>query len=157
MTQTTLTTFDQAGFDAFIESRVEPDWLLSMRREAWQHGSAMQWPERRHEEWIRTDIRAFQIGKYGVPTGTDGPESAVTDREQVHQLLQDVELAGRIETVDSQIVSESLDDAVAQRGVVFGSLSRLSETHPDLVRKHLFTAFDPDEDKFAALHAALPA
>ena len=64
MTQTTLTTFDQTGFDAFIESRDEPDWLLSMRREAWQHASEMQWPERRHEEWIRTDIRAFQIGKY---------------------------------------------------------------------------------------------
>ena len=154
MTQTTLTTFDQAGFDAFIESRDEPDWLLTMRREAWQHGSAMQWPERRHEEWIRTDIRAFQIGKYSVPTGSDQGESTLADREQVHQLLQDVELAGRIETVDSQVVSERLDESTAARGVVFGSLSRLSETHPDLIRQHLFTAFDPDEDKFAALHAA---
>ncbi|MAI73755.1 MAG: Fe-S cluster assembly protein SufD [Rhodopirellula sp.] len=154
MTQTTLTNFDQAGFDAFIESRDEPDWLLAMRREAWQHGSAMRWPERRHEEWIRTDIRAFQIGKYSVPAGPDQGESTVADREQVHQLLQDVELAGRIETVDSKVVGENLDEAAAQRGVVFGSLSRLCKTHPDLVRKHLFTAFDPDEDKFAALHAA---
>ena len=154
MTQTTLTTFDQAGFDAFIESRDEPDWLLAMRREAWQHGSAMQWPERRHEEWIRTDIRAFQIGKFSVPSDTDQRDSGVVEREQVHQLLQDVELAGRIETVDSKVVSENLDEAVAERGVVFGSLSRLSKTHPELVRKHLFTAFDPDEDKFAALHAA---
>ncbi|MGI9465855.1 MAG: Fe-S cluster assembly protein SufD [Rubripirellula sp.] len=154
MTQTTFTTFDQAGFDAFIESRDEPDWLLAMRREAWQHGSAMQWPERRHEEWIRTDIRAFQIGKYSVPTGPDHGESTVADREQVHQLLQDVELAGRIETVDSKVVGESLDESAAKRGVVFGSLSRLCKTHPDLVRQHLFTAFDPDEDKFSALHAA---
>ncbi len=154
MTQTTLTTFDQAGFDAFIESRDEPDWLLAMRREAWQHGSDMQWPERRHEEWIRTDIRAFQIGKYSVPTGPDQDEPALADHEQVHQLLQDVDLAGRIETVDSKIVGESLDESAAERGVVFGSLSRLCKTHPDLVRKHLFTAFDPDEDKFAALHAA---
>ncbi len=154
MTQTTLTTFDQTGFDAFIESRDEPDWLLAMRREAWQHGSAMQWPERRHEEWIRTDIRAFQIGKYSVPTGPDQGESTLADREQVHQLLQDVELAGRIETVDSKVVDESLDATAAEKGVVFGSLSRLCKTHPDLVRQHLFTAFDPDEDKFAALHAA---
>ena len=154
MTQTTLTTFDQTGFDAFIESRDEPDWLLSMRREAWQHASEMQWPERRHEEWIRTDIRAFQIGKYEVPIASGQTGSSIADREQVHQLLQDVELAGSLETVDSDVVSEHLDDSAANRGVVFGSLARISKTHPDLIRKYLFTAFDPDEDKFAALHAA---
>ena len=110
MTQTTLTTFDQTGFDAFIESRDEPDWLLSMRREAWQHASEMQWPERRHEEWIRTDIRAFQIGKYEVPIASGQTGSSIADREQVHQLVQDVELAGSLETVDSDVVSEHLDE-----------------------------------------------
>jgi len=155
MTQTSLMTFDQTGFDSFIESRDEPDWLLAMRREAWQHASAMQWPERRHEEWIRTDIRAFQINKFGIPTKLADTEAAALDRDSVHQLLQGVNLAGRIETVDSTVVTETLDDSLAERGVVFGSLARLSHTHPELVREHLFTAFDPDEDKFAALHAAL--
>jgi len=155
MTQTSLMTFDQTGFDSFIESRDEPDWLLSLRREAWQHASAMQWPQRRHEEWIRTDIRAFQINKFGIPTRRPEPQASGADRDSVHQLLQGVDLAGRVETVDSQVVNESLAESWAERGVVFGSLARLSQTHGDLVRQHLFTVFDPDYDKFSALHAAL--
>ncbi|MFK8114292.1 MAG: Fe-S cluster assembly protein SufD [Rubripirellula sp.] len=150
MTQTATTSFDTAGFEAFLDSRNEPDWLTQMRREAWQHAEAMQWPERRHEEWIRTDIRTFQIKKYGAPMAST-PES---DLASVHQLREGVDTAGLIETYDSSVVSESLDESLAAQGVVFGSLDRLSETHGDLIRKFLFTNFDADYDKFAALHAA---
>jgi Fe-S cluster assembly protein SufD len=149
MTQTTLSTFDTAGFDAFIDSRGEPDWLTTMRREAWQHADAMQWPERRHEEWIRTDIRAFQISKFGLPATDGGTEVA-----PMHQLLSGVDTGGAIETIDSYVTSESLDESLAAKGVVFGSLSRLCAEQPDLIRQYLYTAFDPDYDKFAALHAA---
>ncbi len=149
MTTTALTTFDAAGFDAFVQSRDEPDWLIDLRRESWQHAEAMQWPARRHEEWIRTDIRAFQINKFGLPATVAETGAAV-----VHQLRDGVETAGSIETVDSCLASESLDDSLAAKGVVFGSLSRLCAQHPDLIRQYLFTAFDPDYDKFAALHAA---
>lgn len=148
--QTTLSTFDAAGFDSFIDSRDEPDWLLAMRRESWQHAAAMQWPERRHEEWIRTDIRTFQINKFSVPSSSPLAAGA----SDVHQLCEGVDLAGSIETVDSCLTSESLDETLAAKGVVFGSLERLCASQPDLIRPYLYTAFDPDYDKFAALHAA---
>ncbi|MCG8649109.1 MAG: Fe-S cluster assembly protein SufD [Pirellulales bacterium] len=148
MTSTITSTFDAAGFDAFIDSRDEPQWLTELRREAWQHAAAMQWPDRRHEEWIRTDIRTFQIHKFGVPG------QAATANPATPQLLSGVELAGAIETVDSQVVNQSLDEAYAAQGVVFGSLEQLCAENPDLVRKFLFTVFDADYDKFAALHAA---
>ena len=151
MTQTTATTFDSAGFDAFLDSRDEPDWLTEMRREAFRHASEMQWPDRRHEEWIRTDIRAFQINKFGVP-GAKSSESS--QGAEVHQLREGVELAGSIETVDSNLINESLDEELTSKGVVFGSLERVCQEHPELVRKHLFTLFDPDYDRFAALHAS---
>ena len=153
MPQTTLSTFDQAGFDSFIDSRDEPDWLLDLRREAWQHANQMQWPERRHEEWIRTDIRTFQIQKFGVPAPLADSEPAINGGD-VHQLTEGVDLAGQIETIDSIVTHETVDDQLTAKGVVFGSLERLSETHPDLVRQFLFSAFDPDYDKFAAMHAA---
>ncbi|GAA5508923.1 Fe-S cluster assembly protein SufD [Novipirellula caenicola] len=148
MTQTTTLTFDQAGFDSFLAAQSEPDWLTQLRRDAWQHFEKMGWPDRRHEEWIRTDIRAFQLGKFGIPAteSRDAPTKA--------QLRKGVELGGSIETVDSYVVGETLDEELAAKGVVFGSLSRMCAEHPELVRPHLFTAFDPDYDKFAALHAA---
>ncbi len=119
MIQATHSTFDAAGFDTFLDSRIEPDWLLDLRREAWQHAQAMQWPDRRHEEWIRTDIRTFQLEKFGLPATTAG------DTIAAHQLLDGVDLAGSIETVDSCLVRESLEESYAAKGVVFGSLERL--------------------------------
>ena len=150
MTQTTLSTFDAAGFDSFISNRDEPEWLLAMRREAWQHAEAMAWPERRAEEWIRTDIRTFQINKFSVPESVDSQPATAC-----HQLREGVELGGSLETFDSILTSEHLDEALSAKGVVFGSLERLCAEQPELIRKHLFTCFDPDYDKFAALHAAL--
>ncbi|NND96056.1 MAG: Fe-S cluster assembly protein SufD [Pirellulaceae bacterium] len=148
MTQTITHQFDIAGFEAFLESRDEPDWLTDLRREAWQHADAMDWPHRRSEEWIRTDIRVFQLKKYGLPA------LSCPDIAPKPQLKEGVDLGGSIETADSYVVSESLDESLAAKGVVFGNLSRLSVEHSDLIRAHLFTAFDPDYDKFAALHAA---
>ena len=151
MTQTTELAFDTEGFEAFIEARNEPDWLTQLRRDAWQHAESMDWPQRRHEEWIRTDIRTFQIKKYGAPCGDNVSSINGSD---VHQLVEGVDLGGSLETIDSKIIHEELSEELAAKGVVFGSLERICEEHPDLVRPYLFTLFDPDYDKFAALHAA---
>lgn len=137
-----------AGFDAFLQSLDEPTWLTDLRKEYWQHAEAMAWPDRRHEEWMRTDIRMFQLDKYSLRLGAD--ESA----PRVHQLVSGVDFGGTIETVDSHFVSQKLDLELAEQGVLFGSLEKLAHEHADKIRPHLFTAFDPDQDKFAAIHAA---
>lgn len=97
---------------------------------------------------MRTDIRMFRLDRYRMPTN-DPPTL-----ESNAQLREGVDLAGQMRTVDSAVVSESLDDSVAEQGVVFGSLERLCHSHPELIRPELFTIFDPDYDKFAAMHAA---
>lgn len=149
MTSTaTKTAFDTQGFEDFLARRVEPSWLTDLRREAWQHADRMDWPARRHEEWIRTDLRLFNLAKHSVPDG------------QVHecdgriQLTKDVELDGFIKSIDSCVVEESINPELTAKGVVFGSLDRLVSEHGDLIRRFLFAGFDPDYDKFAALHAA---
>ncbi len=82
-----------------------------MRREAWQHAEAMQWPDRRHEEWIRTDIRTFQINKFGVPQPTS-PDS----NSDIHQLREGVDWAGSIETIDSYVINESTRRVTGSQG-----------------------------------------
>ncbi len=147
-TATDTNTFNDAGFEAFLASRTEPSWLTELRREAWQHADAMSWPARRHEEWLRTDIRIFQIQKFGLPA------TETRELPPRNQLREGVELGGSIDTVDSYVVGETLDPALAAKGVVFGSLDRLCNENAEAVRPFLFTTFDPDYDKFAALHAA---
>ena len=150
MTTTSTLTFDAAGFEAFLASRKdEPQWLTDLRRESFSHADAMDWPARRSEEWIRTDIRTFQIKKFAPPV-----EANAGDVPTVHQLRDGVEPGGVLETYDSQVISESLDEELAAKGVIFGSLERLCREQPDKVRPFLYTVVDPDYDKFAALHAA---
>lgn len=150
-TTTEPLSFDATGFEAFLASRDEPSWLTELRQQAWSHADQMDWPARRHEEWLRTDIRAFQLQKFSPasePLAENGPNGSY------HQLLEGVDTGGVLETFDSRIVAESLDPELAEKGVVFGSLERIAATHPELVRESLYSTFDPDHDKFAALHAA---
>ncbi len=140
--------FDTTGFEAFLASRQEPDWLTALRRDAFDHFEKMAWPDRRHEEWIRSDIRLFQLAKFAVP---------VTPSETPSQpgfLQHGVQLGGNVMTVDSHVREHQLSAEWASRGVVCMSLERAALEHPALVRSTLFTAVDPDYDRFAALHAA---
>ena len=72
MTQTTARLgFDQDSFDAFVAERDQPDWLVAQRRDAWSHFLALDWPGRRDEEWLRTDIRLFKLENHGIPGAGD--------------------------------------------------------------------------------------
>ncbi len=148
ITPSTRHKFDSAGFEAFLARRDEPDWLITLRRDAWQHFDAMQWPERRHEEWIRTDLRLFQLDKFAVPDGE------IRETSGQMQLQHGVDLGGHLLSADGCTIEESLSEELASQGLVFGSLDQLARDQSDLVRRFLFQAFDPDHDKFAALHAA---
>ena len=151
---TTLTAapaFTAEGFEAFLSTREgEPDWLTQYRRDAFEYSESVGWPLRRSEEWIRTDIRAFKLEKF-TPPATCQTSAVVPD---VHQLRTGIEPVGVIETMDSAVASESLDESLASKGVVFGSLDRLCREQPELVQQYLGKLFNAKHDRFAALHAA---
>jgi Fe-S cluster assembly protein SufD len=149
---TVHSAFTQETFDAFLAGRREPGWLLELRRNAWKTFQALPMPERRQEEWTRTDIRAFHLEKLGPPAPTSDDFSASVPAAL---LSEGVELAGRTATLDGRLLETSLDAGVARCGVLFGSLDELVLRHSDLVERYLFArAVDPGQDKFAALGAA---
>ncbi len=139
----------QAGFDAFLQSRDEPDWLIAARREAWQAFSEMPWPNRGDEEWMRTDTRLFKSDRYSLPS-----EIGDDARTPAPFLSQGVELAGQTLSLNSRCAESHLEQKWADKGVVYGSLGRLVHEHSDLLKSHLFSAADSNYDRFAALHAA---
>ncbi len=166
--------FSQAEFEAFLASRDEPEWLLALRRTAWATFQQMPLPDRKQEEWMRTDIRGFRFGQFSLPSpdqpsvgarrgaggegrglGTSVPSGSGTDAATTKGLLSTgVELSGHAVACDSQPGREHLDPALARRGVLFGSLDRLVAEHGERLRPYLFGAVDYRVDKFAALHAA---
>ena len=133
MTTTTECGFSQQAFDAFLAARNEPAWVTEQRQAAWDHFLQMDWPGRREEEWIRTDIRLFKLDKYNMPIG----EAA--DANPTALLSQGVELAGHNRSTDSRSQNFELSEKWKAKGVVFGSLDQLLADHEDIIRKHMLS------------------
>ncbi len=151
MTSTMAPTgFTQEAFEEFLAARAEPAWLVELRREAWRAFCELPMPNRRDEEWMRTDIRTFKLDRFGLP------EPAAPTGDPPHALLaKGVELGGRAVTIDGHRVSGELSDQWRKAGVLFGSLDELVVEHGDLLRPYFERrVVDPLEDKFSALHAA---
>jgi Fe-S cluster assembly protein SufD len=147
---TTDIGFRSEMFDAFLHSRQEPDWLTERRRSAWEAFCDMPWPDRRSEEWMRTDIRLFKLDKYSLPL-----EPPASSDLPPALLSAGIELAGQTASLNSRPVQSNLKPKWAEKGVLFGSLDELVAEHGDLIGRHLLTqAVDPLYDRFAALHAA---
>ncbi len=157
MTQTTIApAFSQAAFDAFLASRNEPDWLTQRRQAAWKAFQQLPWPGSRDEEWMRTDIRLFKLDNYGLltPGPAQRDEGEAGNPEDLGLLANEVALGGW-SAAHGGTSRFQLDDKWAAKGVVFSSLDHAISTHGDRIREHLLTrAVSPEQDRFAALHAA---
>jgi Fe-S cluster assembly protein SufD len=150
-----ISGFSSASFDAFLQSRNEPDWLIEQRRAAWKQFESLPMPNRGDEEWMRTDLRMFHLDRFQIPSASEAAETAETSAALPDALLtHGVELAGSTVALNGRPIAAQLDPKWAKRGVLFGSLDALVSDHGDLIRKHLFRAMNPHFDKFAALHAS---
>ena len=141
--------FSSESFAAFLESRREPSWLTEIRRRAWNQFTTMSWPDRRDEEWIRTDIRLFKLDKFSLPA------ERTTGECPPAFLSQGVTLAGGTSSLDGFAYRTTFDERWARRGIVFGELDDLLHEHEALLRPYLESRLlDAQQDRFAALHAA---
>jgi Fe-S cluster assembly protein SufD len=147
-----LYTFEPDAIDQFLANRNEPDWLVTSRRAAWHQFQQMEWPSRKDEEWMRSDLRPFKLQQYALPAVE--PPSTLEEASVPQRLAEGVDPAGVIATLNGAVVAESLEARWASKGVLFGDLSRLATEQPDLVRKYLGNTAKSDVDRFAALHAA---
>jgi len=149
MMATSKASFTHEDFAALLAARSEPDWLVELRRKSFESFLRLPMPGQKDEEWMRTDIRTFRLERYALPDEI-GSEATVP----AAALSEGVTLAGQTTTLDSRSVSARLHDKWARQGVLFGSLDALVREHGEHIRPHLFTAVDPNVDKFAALHGA---
>jgi Fe-S cluster assembly protein SufD len=69
-------------------------------------------------------------------------------------LTTGVDLAGQTSVANGVPLETHLDGALANNGVLFGSLDALVAEHGEKLRPHLFQVVNSRADKFAALHAA---
>ena len=130
-----------------------PDWLAQRRREAWALYEDTPFPTTRSEEWRYTDLsRKLDL---------DGLVLARAEAGSVPEALrlameEDRESAGRVTDIDGKVVALSLDDGLAEQGVVLASLADAVGSGERHVEDYLATEAVPARDgKFEALNAAL--
>ena len=160
------TPFTRDLLELMIRGSAEPDWSSDLRRDAVARLAALGLPNRRDENWMRTDLRLFKPSGWSfrpapaadapLPQGllTAGSTALAEDFDEAPAEAAPAVLAGRFAALDGHVVVDEISPELAAQGVVFGSADRLLAERPDAFRPHWFSVIDPGCDWFAALHAA---
>lgn len=141
----------------------EPEWLLDFRLKAFRHWLTLPMPE-----WAYLDIPGidFQdISYYAEPVKKEGPKSL---DEMDPQLLDTFNRLGipleeqkalsgmAVDAVmDSVSVKTTHREKLAEKGIIFCSISEAVKDYPDLVRKYLGSVVSYRDNFYAALNSAV--
>ena len=146
----------------FISAKKEePEWLTEWRLKAYRHWLTMTPPE-----WAKLDIAPidFQaVSYYAAPkakyaTLADVPQELLDTYEKLGVPLHErARLAGvAVDAVfDSVSVGTTFKKELAEKGVIFCSLSEAVHDHPELVKQYLGSVVPAGDNYFAALNSAV--
>ena len=150
-------TFDAAAARALGEGNGDPSWLIERRLEALAHFEALPWPDQKAEAWRYTELKGFDLSAFdpspephaAAPTLDDVPDEVLAGLGEVG------ERAGLGIQLDADVVHQTLDPAIAAKGVVFGTIGGTAAAYPEPVRDSLgHGGVSASEEKFASLAGA---
>ena len=108
----TVTGFNRTAFEAFMDSRDEPDWIVDARRKAYEQYQDHLAVPLDPEEWKRVETRTFRADQFHV-------RSEPSETATFGSLMQDrAEFAGMVTHVDGHATRATLDEKYAQKGVL---------------------------------------
>lgn len=148
----------------FISAKkMEPEWLLEWRLEAFRKWSEMVEPEWAHVHYKKPDFQA--ISYYAAPkqkkllNSLDEVDPEL--RKTMDKLGISMEEQKRLQGVavdfvmDSVSVATSFKEKLGELGIIFCSMSDAVKEHPELVRKYLGTVVPRQDNFYAALNSAV--
>ena len=145
------------------EKKGEPEWLLDFRLKAFRYWQTLKQPSWAHVDLPPIDYQA--ISYYADPTRTKkgeapkeiDPELMKTFDKLGIPLEERMALAGvAVDAVmDSVSVKTTFKEKLAEKGIVFCSISEAVRENPELVRKYLGSVVPCRDNFFAALNSAV--
>lgn len=139
---------------ARAQANNEPDWMITLRQEAWELYESMPMPTLRDESWRRTDYRNIDWDAAGSIYVSDAPDFNLIPDENRAPLIGE-DQGALLAWVDSAMAYQEVNERITEQGVICTDLHTAIAEHPELVQKHFMQkAVRADEGKFAALHAA---
>ena len=142
----------------------EPEWLLEFRLKAFRKWQTMVPPTWAHLTIPEIDFQA--ISYYAAPkankeqgTKTEiDPEIMKTFDKLGIPLEERAALAGNMAVdavMDSVSVKTTFRETLAEKGIIFCSISEAVREYPDLVKKYLGSVVPPTDNFYAALNSAV--
>ena len=140
----------------------EPDWMLEFRLKAYRHWLTMKMPR-----WAQLDIPEINyqdIVYYAAPKQKEtksweevDPELKATFDKLGIPLSEQMALSGvAVDAVmDSVSVKTTFKEVLAEKGIIFCSISEALRDFPDLVKKYLGSVVPYTDNFYAALNAAV--
>ncbi len=141
----------------------EPEWMLEWRLDAFRTWSEMTEPEWPNVTYAKPDFQA--ISYYSAPKQKKeldsldevDPELLRTFERLGISLDEQKRLSGVAMdvVVDSVSVATTFKKTLAEKGIIFCSMSEAIQEHPELVRKYLGTIVPKRDNFYAALNSAV--
>ena len=141
----------------------EPEWLLEFRLKAYRHWLTLTPPKWGHLKMPDIDFQA--ISYYAAPVKKQDPKSIdevdpellrTFDRLGIPLQEQKVLAGMAVDAVmDSVSVKTTHREALAEKGIIFCSISEAVKDYPDLVKKYLGSVVSYKDNFYAALNSAV--
>ncbi|WP_428224193.1 Fe-S cluster assembly protein SufB [Flavobacterium sp.] len=148
---------------AISKKKNEPEWMTEWRLEAFRIWSAMEEPEWANVQYEKPDFQA--ISYYSAPKKKDkyesldevDPELLETFKKLGISIDEQKKLAGvAVDIVmDSVSVATTFKKTLAEKGIIFCSISEAIQEHPELVKKYIGSVVPTTDNFYAALNSAV--
>ncbi|NDH90568.1 MAG: Fe-S cluster assembly protein SufB, partial [Flavobacteriia bacterium] len=140
----------------------EPEWMTEWRLDAFKIWQNMEEPEWANVTYAKPDFQA--ISYYSAPKKKQvnsldevDPELLKTFEKLGISLDEQKRLSGVAMdvVVDSVSVATTFKKTLAEKGIIFCSMSEAIQEHPELVKKYLGTVVPKTDNFYAALNSAV--
>lgn len=148
---------------AISAKKEEPEWMTEWRLEAFRIWKNMVEPEWANVHYVKPDFQA--ISYYSAPKSKDkyksldevDPELLETFNKLGISIDEQKMLSGvAIDIVmDSVSVATTFKSTLAEKGIIFCSISEAIREYPELVRKYLGSVVPQTDNFYAALNSAV--
>ncbi len=148
---------------AISKKKEEPEWMTEWRLEAFKAWKLMEEPEWANIGYQKPDFQA--ISYYSAPNGKPkynsldevDPELLDTFKRLGISLDEQRKLTGvAVDIVmDSVSVATTFKKTLAEKGIIFCSISEAIKEHPELVRKYIGSVVPQKDNFYAALNSAV--
>lgn len=141
----------------------EPDWMTEWRLDAYRTWLTLEEPDWANIKYEKPDFHAIKY--YAAPKKKPeldsldqvDPELLKTFEKLGISLEEQKKLAGvAVDVVmDSISVATTFQETLAEKGIIFCSISEAIQKHPELVKKYIGTVIPKHDNFYAALNSAV--